>query len=1177
MTKHLFTLACALIVGTAHAQFLHNIQYQMSFADLNGATYNQKAASRTLKDGDYLYHVSYSSNTLMGNHLLLKKHHVDGSPAWEASYGIDGPVTFHHGLALTLDGSGNVYVAGATEDLSEGYNALVLKYNSSGSQQWNYSYNSSGSNDDIASSIAVDASGNCYVGGQSDDGINPDAFIFKLTSTGALDWSNSYDYDGREDGAVYLHYADANNIELMAITEGDDFVKELSKITYNSMGVEQTDYRSTVDMSQAMLHDLKRLSNGDYLGCGWTQDPVNGDKDIAVYEFGSDMSTDWSYTYDEAGFDDEARALAVDGNGDIYLTGRTGSSAEAYNMLALQLNATGVEQWKHPMEFAQEVNSMGTAIDLSGGRMLLGGSYAKGTDKAQAVTLLCKKSDGSLLWKDRYTHASHKNDVPNKVYLHSANELLVVGNSFDKENFVVAYEVFNENTQTVTVDGDHIVQNQIAVKLWPDLVNTDVTDNENLSFAWLKDVVNPSTFTWLTDSVDSIPWDSVRCRKVFKSYKSTDVTATGNHGLSVDLPALYCNVVLYFNYDIDEMAMETALSSLDHIFMFAEHDEVGVLCWQPDDPAFVNGDQASLVPTAAYFDVNIGAVKAWDLEKGKEHIKVGIFDTGIFWKHEDFSKDGSGDKDQTKVVGGYSHTQNEEFMDLKFNTTDENEGHGTRLAGVIGAISNNNTGIAGIAGGDASNNEYGVSLLAFKWRQNSVWGTSMSKLAEHVANGAAAGKYQHHVANHSWEGGSRKMLAQAVYASFLEGTIQSCAAGNNDNEKQNCYPADYNDDLVLQVGACADVPKRAIFSNYGFDLDFMAAGVHEVIESTWIENLRQYTSTTGIPTDEYKAPVSTSAAAAHASGVAALLLSHWNKEEAHVQNLVQEDVEYLMEIGAEDMIYTTPEKADPGYDKYTGWGLIKADAALQYLQAPNFDLQHIVSTAAGQNVTQIGTDVEIEVETEDGYTLNAGTYVADVYKVVVSSSHFWSSAYSIHNISSEHPGYWALNSMSNLWDYDESNQTTSGRNGVTFTSTGTPDASGAEMVGYFFYIKEKKRSAWTNKTINQWYPHSNTDDHVLAYSVHLSRGWSLGLSEAQQADFSLYPNPAKNYLNVQARQGSEAMESLILYDLSGKQVDAVYDIHSSQYQYYNAKGLKGMYLVEVSSRNNRTRRKVLFE
>src|SRR5690606_28750244 len=97
----------------------------------------------------------------------------------------------------------------------------------------------------------------------------------------------------------------------------------------------------------------------------------------------------------------------------------------------------------------------------------------------------------------------------------------------------------------------------------------------------------------------------------------------------------------------------------------------------------------------------------WQYEVGKPGIKVGVFDTGINWRHEDFG----GNSIETRVKGGWDYFNNVHPYD---QTTPDQGGHGTPVAGIIGAIRNNEIGVAGIAGGDEENGQEGVALYSMR-------------------------------------------------------------------------------------------------------------------------------------------------------------------------------------------------------------------------------------------------------------------------------------------------------------------------------------------------------------------------------------------------------------------------------------------------------------------------------
>ena len=120
--------------------------------------------------------------------------------------------------AIAVDGSGNVYVSGDSpatwgspvRAYTSDYDAFAAKLNSSGALTWNTFLGGSG--DDGGCAIAVDGSGNVYVGGYSNatwgspvraftpNGLNNDAFAAKLNSSGALTWNTFLGGSGGDSG-----------------------------------------------------------------------------------------------------------------------------------------------------------------------------------------------------------------------------------------------------------------------------------------------------------------------------------------------------------------------------------------------------------------------------------------------------------------------------------------------------------------------------------------------------------------------------------------------------------------------------------------------------------------------------------------------------------------------------------------------------------------------------------------------------------------------------------------------------------------------------------------------------------------------------------------------------------------------------------------------------------------
>ncbi|MCB9272697.1 MAG: SBBP repeat-containing protein [Lewinellaceae bacterium] len=107
---------------------------------------------------------------------------------WESSF--NGAVANDQGNAIAIDGSGNVYVAGATDETSGASDYLTIKYNANGDILWSRTYNGAANGLDEALAIKVDAAGNVYVTGRSQGtGSAFNIVTIKYNSDGVQQWA----------------------------------------------------------------------------------------------------------------------------------------------------------------------------------------------------------------------------------------------------------------------------------------------------------------------------------------------------------------------------------------------------------------------------------------------------------------------------------------------------------------------------------------------------------------------------------------------------------------------------------------------------------------------------------------------------------------------------------------------------------------------------------------------------------------------------------------------------------------------------------------------------------------------------------------------------------------------------------------------------------------------------
>jgi thermitase len=241
--------------------------------------------------------------------------------------------------------------------------------------------------------------------------------------------------------------------------------------------------------------------------------------------------------------------------------------------------------------------------------------------------------------------------------------------------------------------------------------------------------------------------------------------------------------VLSSNDDINVIRVKVAASGLDNVIRalernpnveFAEPNFIASAADAPSDPYF-----------SYQWDLErVRAPEAWAVTTGSTAIQVAILDTGIEANHPDLSG---------KVVVQKNLSGSPTVTDVA--------GHGTHVAGIVGATTNNGEGVASLS--------YGVSLMNVKVLGDGGSG-SYSALADGITWAARNGA---DVINMSLGGAaSSKTLERAINMASRNGVIMIAAAGNNGSTTPY-YPAAY--DKVIAVASTDYSDQLSPYSNRG--------------------------------------------------------------------------------------------------------------------------------------------------------------------------------------------------------------------------------------------------------------------------------------------------------------------------------------------------------------------------
>jgi subtilisin family serine protease/PKD repeat protein len=357
----------------------------------------------------------------------------------------------------------------------------------------------------------------------------------------------------------------------------------------------------------------------------------------------------------------------------------------------------------------------------------------------------------------------------------------------------------------------------------------------------------------------------------------------------------------------------------------------------PNDPKFPQ--QWSLNNTGIS-GADIDAPEAWDATHDSD-VAVGIIDTGIDYTHPDLVENIW--KNPGEIVGNGIDDDDNGYVDDVYgwdfvnedNNPYDDHGHGTHVAGIIGASGNNGIGITGIA--------WNVKVAALKFLNFNGTGTTEDAI-EAIQYANVTG---FKITNNSW-GGSvfSQSLYDAIYGTHVQGNLFIAAAGNQgaNMDLTPAYPGAYDLPNIISVASTDSNDGKASNSNYGqtsVDLGAPGVGIYSTVPIPGCV----LCDPTG-----YKVLNGTSMAAPHVSGFAALL---WSRDSGasnlEIKNFILSTTDPINSLegktvtGGRLNIYNIFDAAD-----------VTAPASVQdfSVQGTTKNLATLKFTAVGDDVTQ---------------------------------------------------------------------------------------------------------------------------------------------------------------------------------------------------------------------------------
>ena len=879
----------------------------------------------TALDGDRNLIVVGNTEVGSGDHdVLIVKYDAEGTLLWQRTYGGNAGGN-DYGVAVFAGQYGEIVVAAVVLDTIGAQNVAILQYEEDGDLAWVEKWNGPGELAEVPADLAVAYGDQIYVCGAiwSSDGLTTDYFTLNFDWNGGYQWEATYDYNGLIDAATQIELV---NGEVIVVGGSASSINEwdYATVKYNAGTGEELDVIRValpgVGLDNALAMFMDEMGNTYITG----YKELNSQKDIQTIKIKSDFTLDWAQNFD-LGYDDIGNAIAVDDSGYVYVAG-TASDASGSYFLTIKYDSTGQEIWNEQYKPSGS-ESLGEATKLIAVEdgVIVTGHVSDGN--SLNYVLVKYDGDGREIWRKEHD-GGFGDDRALAVQAEDAGIFYVSGiteTATGPKYTTVKYDVYVKDNPMVTDTSGFPLyrENEVIVKFRPALVDTTFVDDLEKQHTTVAALLGDSISSLLMAKLGEEPGESDKMKvvKLYRSYTRADSISLSRLDQEVRMPSLWSTFVIDIG-NLDPIVFSDSLNNLKKYVCYA-HPNIALRPYS-NDPIFQSGLQGNLVPTSSYPDGHINIEPAWVIQTGRSDIKVGVIDNGINWEHQDFVVDGS-----TKIQNGWDYVDPFQFPVITSDNVDLYEAgwHGTSCAGIIGALRNNNEGVAGIAGGDVDtvgNTGTAIIPLIVYYGDGPGATFDIESAAPAIIDGSSdiigtPNGFGCHVLNASWGQPfdpwvpTPVALMEAIQSAYLNNCVYVSASGNYGigDVIYNNWPTTFtgpgerlNDHAILTVGASGNdgywmnptnAPNMETFSNGGDELDVIAPGSQSLIAvpadagpfGVCANALWEY--------DDYSCFGATSAAAPHVSGTAALMIAQHSSVNGAPNDLSPDDVEQILE------------------------------------------------------------------------------------------------------------------------------------------------------------------------------------------------------------------------------------------------------------------------------------------
>lgn len=427
--------------------------------------------------------------------MLLTKLNSSNVQVWSVTYaGSAGGDDF--AADLVQDSGGNIIITGAEYISATNYNAVTIKYNNSGVQQWLSTFNGAANSFDGGVAIAKDNSNNIYVcGGSFGTSSLSDFLCIKYNSSGTQQWASTWNSVNLQDVAVRLAVS-SSTVSVIGASQqtANDWKMATVRFSPSNGSLQGSSLTGGDDEGIDKVADLAIDASDNTYVVGAVKNLTNG-YDLKVMKLNASLTVVWQQTFNgTADSNDEGLSLELTSSNDVVVCGFTTTTSEGKNFLTTKYaGSNGSLLWSKTFDAddgADEATSL--KLDASGNAILCGSSYKKGN--LDYVVQKLKASNGDLLWTGRWNSDNNADDIPMNVAIdENDNGVYVAGQSSDGSgNYTYIITRWSQKDVYIAVPIDGFSASGGYIQNRNQLRNANGTANTSVKFYCQQNT--PSTY-----------------------------------------------------------------------------------------------------------------------------------------------------------------------------------------------------------------------------------------------------------------------------------------------------------------------------------------------------------------------------------------------------------------------------------------------------------------------------------------------------------------------------------------------------------------------------------------------------------------------------------------------------------------------------------------------------------